>query len=103
VGQALLAQGHAAESIEPLRKALSYDDTEPEQLAQTGFALAKALWDAGQEPAPAREQAQKARERYVKLEKPQQVAEIDAWLGAHAESPAPVHAPKERLPKRKSR
>ncbi len=103
VGQALLAQGHAAESIEPLRKALSYQDTEPEQLAQTGFALAKALWDTGQGPGPAREEARKARERYVKLEKPQQVAEIDAWLGTHAEAPKPAPAPKERVPKRKSR
>ncbi|MFL5349659.1 MAG: tetratricopeptide repeat protein [Hyalangium sp.] len=103
VGQALLAQGHAAESIEPLRKALSYEDTEPEQLAQTGFALAKALWETGQGPGPARQEAQKARERYVKLEKPQQVAEIDAWLAAHAEAPALAPAKKDRLPKHKGR
>jgi tetratricopeptide (TPR) repeat protein/predicted Ser/Thr protein kinase len=103
VGQALLAQGHAAEALEPLRKALSYQDTEPEQLAQTGFALAKALWEVGPQPGPAREEAQKARERYVKLEKPQQVAEIDAWLAAHAEAPAPAPAHKAPQPKRKSR
>lgn len=103
VGQALLAQGHPAEAIEPLRKALSYEDTEPEGLAQTGFALAKALWDGGPSPGPAREEATKARERYVKLEKPKEVAEIDAWLSAHATDPAPPPAPKKPAPKRKTR
>jgi tetratricopeptide (TPR) repeat protein len=101
IGQALLAQGHAADAIEPLRRALAYEDTEPEGLAQTGFALSKALWEAGQPPGPAREEAQRARERYVKLEKPQQVAEIDTWLTAHAEPPAPPPVSKKLVPKRK--
>jgi eukaryotic-like serine/threonine-protein kinase len=104
VGQALLAGGKAAEAIEPLRKALAYKDTEPEALAQTGFALAKALWAVGKEPEQAREAAREARERYVKLEKPQQVAELTTWLGAHAGAPkSPPPAPKQRPPKRKAR
>jgi Flp pilus assembly protein TadD len=101
IGQALLAQGHAAESVEPLRRALAYEDTEPEALALTGFALAKALGELGQQPGQAREAALQARERYVKLEKPQQVAEIDAWLGAHVETPAPP--PASKPPKRRRR
>ncbi|WP_224240821.1 serine/threonine-protein kinase [Hyalangium gracile] len=105
VGQALLAKGNAAEAIEPLRKALSYEDTEPEGLAQTGFALAKALWDGAKSPEPAREEARKARALYVKLEKPKEAAEIDAWLGAHAEEPAPPPrvVQKQRPARRKSR
>ncbi len=109
IGQALLARGSAAEAVEPLRKALTYTEVEPEALAQTGFALAKALWAVGQEPVRAREVAMEARERYVKLEKPEQVAEIDAWLGSHQEVPVPapvksvkgVKKKKERTPKRR--
>jgi tetratricopeptide (TPR) repeat protein len=82
IGQALLAQGKAAEAIAPLEQALSHEDTEPELLAQSGFALAKALWQVGQQPERARAEARRARERYVKLEKPAQVAELDAWLSS---------------------
>jgi tetratricopeptide (TPR) repeat protein len=106
IGQALLEAGRAAEAIEPLQKALAYPEVEPEALAQTGFALAKALWAVGQEPVRAREVAAQARERYVKLEKPQQVAELDAWLGSHQEVPVVkpvkgVKKKKERTPKRR--
>ena len=109
IGQALLARGSAAEAVEPLQKALTYTDVEPEALAQSGFALAQALWTVGQEPVRAREVAAQARERYVKLEKPKQAAEIDAWLGSHQEVQvvAPVKSvkgvkkKKERTPKRR--
>jgi len=109
IGQALLEGGRAAEAVEPLRKALAFTEVEPEALAQTGFALAKALWAVGQEQGRAREVATQARERYVKLEKPQQVAELDAWLGSHQEvqveapvkSAKGVKKKKERTPKRR--
>jgi tetratricopeptide (TPR) repeat protein/predicted Ser/Thr protein kinase len=103
IGQALLAAGKAQEAIAPLRKALTYEDAEPEGLAQTEFALAKALWDVGQAPDQARAEARKARERYVKLEKPEQVAEISTWLSSHEEAPKPPPASKQRPPKRKTR
>jgi tetratricopeptide (TPR) repeat protein/predicted Ser/Thr protein kinase len=92
LGQALLAGGRAAEALEPLRKALSYDDTEPELLAESGFALARALWDVGQ-PAQAREEARRARERYVKLEKAARVAELDTWLASRRALPSGQQAP----------
>jgi tetratricopeptide (TPR) repeat protein/predicted Ser/Thr protein kinase len=107
IGQAMLAGGKAAQAVEPLRKALAYKDTEPELLAQAGFALAKALWTVGQEPEQAREAAREAHAHYVKLEKPQQAAEISTWLEAHAEEtkppPTKVKATKQRPTKRKSR
>ncbi|MBN1205816.1 MAG: serine/threonine protein kinase [Myxococcaceae bacterium] len=106
IGQALLAQGNAAAAIEPLRKALSYEDTEPEGLAFTGFALAKALWEEGKDRDKARAEARVALERYVKLEKADQVSEINAWLKAHQEDPPAskkVAAKKERAAKRKPR
>jgi tetratricopeptide (TPR) repeat protein/tRNA A-37 threonylcarbamoyl transferase component Bud32 len=106
VGQALLAGGKPAEAVEPLRKALAYKDTEPELLAQAGFALAKALWQVGGKPEQARDAARQARELYVKLEKPQQEAEIATWLSAHQEEAPTKPAPsskKQRFTKRKPR
>ncbi|WP_224369080.1 serine/threonine-protein kinase [Hyalangium versicolor] len=81
-GKTLLAQGHAAEAIGPLKQALSYENTEPEALAQTGFTLAQALWAVGSEPERAREEARRARDRYTALGKQQKAAEIDTWLQA---------------------
>ncbi|MDY7230958.1 serine/threonine-protein kinase [Hyalangium rubrum] len=104
IGQALLAQGRPVEAIEPLRQALSYEETEPEGLAQTGFALAKALWEVGPEREQARGEAGRARERYAKLEKPEQVAEIDTWLASHPEEAPRAEPPqKVRAPKRRTR
>ncbi|NPC83354.1 tetratricopeptide repeat protein, partial [Pyxidicoccus fallax] len=100
IGQVLLAQGRAADAVPPLRKALAYEDVEPEALAQTGFALAKALWETGTEPASIREEALRARERYLKLEKKQQAAEIDTWLQFLAEAPAPAPEPENATKRR---
>jgi tetratricopeptide (TPR) repeat protein len=96
IGQALLAGGKNAEAVEPLRKTLAYKDTDPELLAQAGFALAKALWAVGGQPEQAREVAQQARERYVKLEKPQQVAEVATWLSTNVEESKPKPQPPVR-------
>jgi tetratricopeptide (TPR) repeat protein/predicted Ser/Thr protein kinase len=104
VGQALLAAGKPAEAIEPLRKALTYKDVEPEALAQTEFALAKALWEV-KDVDQARDMARQARDRYVNLKKDAQVTEISTWLGTHTAAPAkavPV-ASKQRTSKRRTR
>ncbi len=103
VGQALLAAGKAAEAIEPLRKALTYKDVEPEALAQSEFALAKALWEI-KDVDQSRELARQARERYVSLKKDPQVSEISTWLGTHTVAPTkPAAATKQRTNKRRSR
>jgi len=93
LGKVLLARGEAGQAITYLRQALSYEDAEPEALAETGFLLAQALWATGKKPQHAREEALRARERYTKLEKPQQVAEIDAWLQERPASPPSAPSP----------
>jgi eukaryotic-like serine/threonine-protein kinase len=93
MGKTLLARGQAAEAIAYLKQALSYENTEPEALAETGFRLAQALWDSGKSPQRAREEALRAREGYAKLKKPQQVAEIDAWLQEREPPPVPAAPP----------
>ncbi|MCP3143148.1 serine/threonine-protein kinase [Pyxidicoccus xibeiensis] len=87
VGKTLLAQGRPAEAIAPLRQALSYENTDPEALAQTGFTLAQALWAVGQAPEQAREEARRARERYTALGQQKQAEEVGAWLEARKERP----------------
>jgi tetratricopeptide (TPR) repeat protein len=94
IGQALLAAGRPAEAVAPLEKALHFEDIEPEALAESGFALARALWESGKERARALEVAEKARERYAQAGQQELVQKVEAWLAtARAESPAP---PKKR-------
>jgi hypothetical protein len=64
-----------------------------------GLKKAGTLWQTGKEPQRARAEALRARERFAKLEKPQRVAEIDAWLQARPESSrpaAPAKSPQRR-------
>jgi tetratricopeptide (TPR) repeat protein/predicted Ser/Thr protein kinase len=100
IGQALLAAGRAEEAIAPLEKALSFEDVEPEPLADSGFALARALWQAEKDFVRALAEASKARERFVQVGKQERVAEVDAWLKSH---PAPEEKPKSSRAKGPSR
>ena len=86
VGQALLGLGRAKDAIAPLRLAVGYASLPDETLADSGFALAKALWDAG-EPGPARQEAEAARMRYVRATREPRAAEVARWLEAHPASP----------------
>lgn len=97
VGRALLAAGRPAEAIAPLRQALTFESVGPEPLADSGFALAQALWDARQSPAEALAVADKARERYVQVEKPERAAEVEAWMKAHG-APQRAAAPVKPSP-----
>jgi len=85
VGQALLGLGRAREALEPLRQALTFTTVSAQVLADSGFALARALWDAGQ-PVEARAQAAKAHERFTQARQEARAAEVFAWMKAH---PAP--------------
>ncbi|MDC0708676.1 serine/threonine-protein kinase [Stigmatella sp. ncwal1] len=80
VGQALLLMGRARESIEPLRHAVSFDSAPADVLAESGFALARALLLSGHPPPEARGEAAHARERFAQAGLESRVAEVDSWL-----------------------
>ncbi|MFY0562532.1 tetratricopeptide repeat protein [Archangium lansingense] len=84
-GEALLKLGRATEALAPLERALALRETHavaPVELAETRFALARALWDSRQDTARARELAQKASSV---LEQPGTEAlrtRVQTWLAA---------------------
>ena len=93
VGQALLGLGRAREAVAPLRQAVTFASAPPDVLADSGFALAKALWSAGDQPE-ARTEAARARERFTEAKLAPRVGEVDAWLGAlPPEAPTPSKRP----------
>ncbi len=100
VGQALLALGQARESVEPLRLAVSFASAPPEVLAESGFALARALWQT-QQPPEARAEAAQARARFGEAGLEARAADVDAWLATlpPERAPRPARAP-ARKPRR---
>jgi eukaryotic-like serine/threonine-protein kinase len=91
IGNAELALGRPRDAIAPLERALRVRESgasnEPRSLADTRFALARALWDADAELGRARRLATQARDAYALGKDTQQRADVDAWLSAHAPSP----------------
>ncbi|RKH95738.1 serine/threonine protein kinase [Corallococcus sp. AB038B] len=88
VGQALLGLGRAKDAIAPLRLAVAYPSMPDGTLAESGFALARALWEAG-ERQPARQEAEAARARFVRATREPEAATVARWLETH---PAPEAA-----------
>jgi tetratricopeptide (TPR) repeat protein/predicted Ser/Thr protein kinase len=99
VGQALLALGRPRESVEALRQAVSFTSAPPDVLAESGFALARALWQL-QDSKEARGHAAQARQRFSEAGLEARVTEVDAWLSALPPEPAARPA---RKPARKAR
>ncbi|WP_426756212.1 protein kinase domain-containing protein [Myxococcus sp. Y35] len=100
VGQALLELGKAQESVAPLRQAVSFASAPPDVLAESGFALARALWQT-QRPPEARSEAALARTRFNEAGLEVRVADVDAWLATLPPEPAPSRArPPARKPRR---
>ncbi|HLL81038.1 MAG TPA: tetratricopeptide repeat protein [Longimicrobium sp.] len=93
IGQALLAAGRAEEAVRPLEKALSYSQVGPEPLAESGFALAQALWATGKHRPRALTVAAQARERFAQLHKQARLAEVDKWLVDRGVKPAGLVVP----------
>ena len=92
VGQALLGMGKAKEAVSPLRQAVTFSSAAPEVLAESGFALARALWVTGDKPE-ARSEAARARARFDEAGMAPRVGEVDAWVGSlPAESARPARA-----------
>ncbi len=87
IGNAELLLGRPKEALAPLLRALrvreSGADDEPGALADTRFALARALWTAGADRARARRLAALARDTYAATKHAKQTDEVDAWLAAH--------------------
>ncbi|ATB31022.1 tetratricopeptide repeat-containing serine/threonine-protein kinase [Melittangium boletus] len=83
VGQALLGLGRTREAVSVLRRALAFTSAPDEVLADTGFALANALWKEGQ-GREARVEAARAQERFTQAGKSQRAAEVQAWMTALA-------------------
>jgi eukaryotic-like serine/threonine-protein kinase len=97
IGQALLGLGRAAEAIRPLEQALSFTDIEPDALGESGFALARSLWEAGQERARVWQVADTARERLVRAGRQERAAALDAWRESlPREQPRPSREPVRR-------
>jgi tetratricopeptide (TPR) repeat protein len=84
-GRALLALGRAGDARAPLERALRIreaSEPDPEQRAETRFALAQTLWATG-DRARAAALADQARREYTDASKPKSVAEIDRWMAGH--------------------
>ena len=92
VGQALLGLGRAREAVEPLRQAVAFTSVRPEVLAESGFALARALWVTGDKPE-ARGEAAHARERFTQAGMAPRANEVDAWLGSLPPEPKSLARP----------
>jgi tetratricopeptide (TPR) repeat protein len=86
VGECLQALGRAAAAVEPLEHALAIfakHGNDAESLADTRFALAKALWDAGRDRPRALSLMAQARDGFATLDNAvHRRAEAAAWLRA---------------------
>jgi tetratricopeptide (TPR) repeat protein len=84
LANAMLALGDPYGAVPPLEEALALRAQDPFGLAETRFALARALAAGARDDAQARALARAARDAFATLGGfARQVAEIDAWLGAH--------------------
>jgi tetratricopeptide (TPR) repeat protein len=87
IGLAYLGEGKPALAVAPLERALRIrvsKEPSPAHIAETEFALARALWESGQQRDRARTLALSAQGRYstvATLRK--QEAEVVAWLAKH--------------------
>jgi eukaryotic-like serine/threonine-protein kinase len=82
LGQALLGLGRTADSLSALQKALSFSAAPPEALAESNFALARALSQTGSQRPRARQEAARARERFLQAGLQQRARQVEEWLSA---------------------
>jgi tetratricopeptide (TPR) repeat protein len=84
LGKTLIGERRWSAAISVLERALHVRESSepnPELVAETRFALARARWEAGKDRAEARALATAARDAYRNLsEHGKQVGEIEAWL-----------------------
>lgn len=86
IGMSFIAEGKSADALAPLERAFRLrQQYEPatSRLAETGFALARALWESSRDRGRARSLAEQARSSYEKLAEKNRVAEVSDWLRNH--------------------
>ena len=87
LGLAHLAADRPAEALPPLERALRLREArepDPNMVAETRFALARALWSAGSDRARARHLAEQARDAYLRdRARAASATEVSTWLLAH--------------------
>ena len=82
IGRAALALARPKDAVAPLERALRLRETgeaDAVLLAETRFALARALWDAGADRARALALAMRARDVYAPAGDAKDTATVDAW------------------------
>jgi tetratricopeptide (TPR) repeat protein len=85
LGRALLALERPKSALAPLERGLQLRESgEPNGrlVAETRFALARALWDASRDRARALTLAKTARDAYSRAGDLKKVADVEAWLSA---------------------
>src|SRR6185295_3032545 len=84
IGQSLLGLGHPDQARPMLEKALAIRGTDPEDLADTHYGLARALWQLGQkEKTAAIRYADQAKREYQRAGKAERAAAVDGWMASH--------------------
>ena len=86
LGEVRLAQGEVVAAVSYLTRALDIrekHEVDPTLLADTRFALARALWLNGGDRRRARALALAARDAYKSRQRPE-VADVTAWLASHS-------------------
>ena len=85
LGEVRFAQGEVPKAVSYLTKALEIreeHEVDPTLVADTRFALARALWLQGGDRRRARALAVAARDAYASRQRPE-AADVAAWLAAH--------------------
>ena len=97
VGLSYLGQAKPALAVAPLERALRIrldKELSPIQIAQTEFALARALWDSGQHHDRARALAASARARYATIATMKKHQDdVSVWLTKHGSEAVSARSP----------
>ena len=86
IGISYIADGDPTSAIVPLERALKIredHENDPARRAETRFALARALWEAGRDRGRARMLAEGARDSYAKAVVKPKLVEVESWLRGH--------------------
>jgi tetratricopeptide (TPR) repeat protein len=86
LGKVRIAQGEPNGALAPLERALRIRnalENDPSGVAETRFALARALWETGDDRARAVSLATTAQKEYAAEHASPELGEVDAWLATH--------------------